>query len=524
MRVPDLPIPFDPVATTPRYRQVADGIRAAILDGRLRPGARLPGTRALADQLGVVRNVVAEAYGALAGEGYVEARYGSGTYVSVALPYDLGQPAAVVASGAAPEPGVAGRAVAPNHDSTVHAALTITSITTAGRPLARLVARLRAEEAAVPMPIIPSRRYDLRPGVPATDLFPRPVWRTLVAEAAVAGGAQAAGGSLAYDDPLGYTPLREQIAAYLSRARAVRCRPEHVLVTSGAQQALDLIGRLVLDPGDPVAIEDPAYLGARRALVAAGGHPCPVPVDAEGLDVTALTELSAREPVRLVYVTPAHQFPTGAVMSPRRRLALVGWAAAAGAWIVEDDYDGELRYAGRPLSALHGLDPSGRTIYVGTFSTVLDPRIHVGYAVLPPDLVEPATRLTWAADRHAPTLLHAALARFIGEGHFERHLRRARRAYRRRQEALAGASRAGLGDDARVETANAGMHLVVHLSALVAGARAVHRAAELDVAVYPLSPCYQAPQRQPGLVLGYAALTEHQLVEAARRLVDALRL
>ena len=246
--------------------------------------------------------------------------------------------------------------------------------------------------------------------------------------------AEASGGLLGYGNPAGYWPLRREIPAHLATARAVRCDPEQVIVVSGSQQALDLASRVLLDPGDAVWIEDPGYMGARGTLAGSGARLVPVPVDEEGLVVAAGIK---REPgARLACVTPSHQYPLGVTMSLTRRLELLGWAERSGAWVIEDDYDSEHRYTGRPLEALQGLDAEGRVVYVGTFSKVLFPALRLGYLVVPPDLTGAFTVARELVDRHPPTVEQAVLAEFIAAGHFGRHLRRMRALYAARQEAL----------------------------------------------------------------------------------------
>jgi GntR family transcriptional regulator/MocR family aminotransferase len=392
-------ITLDPSAATPLYRQLYEGLRAAILSGRLKAGARLPATRALASDFGVSRNTVMNAYAQLLAEGYVEGEVGSGTYVSRTLPDELLH--------------------ARSHAIQVH------QLTQEGRRLSQRGARLASMQ--VPTPRFPSGVKAFRPGIPALDAFPYELWARLMARR----WRRPQRALLGYGDPAGYRPLREAIAAYLGEARAVRCRAEQVIVVAGSQQALDLTARMLLDEGEGAWIEDPGYLGARGALVGAGARLAPIPVDGEGLDVAA-GEVSSPA-ARLVYVTPSHQYPFGVTMSLPRRLALLKWASQAGAWVIEDDYDSEYRYAGRPLAALQGLDSEGRVIYLGTFSKVLFPALRLGYMVVPPDLVDAFMAARALSDRHCPVLDQAALADFIGDGHFARHIRRMRALYAERQ-------------------------------------------------------------------------------------------
>jgi GntR family transcriptional regulator/MocR family aminotransferase len=318
--------------------------------------------------------------------------------------------------------------------------------------------------------------------------------------------------------------LRETIAAHLGEARAVRCEASQVIVVTGAQQAVDLAARVLLDPGDTAWVEDPGYQGARGALVAAGIRLAPVPVDREGLDVRR----GAREGpgARLVYVTPSHQYPLGVTMSLNRRLALLEWASASGAWILEDDYDSEYRYAGRPLAALQGLDTAGRVIYAGTFSKVLFPALRLGYLVVPPDLVDAFVAARALADRHSPSVTQAALADFIDGGHFARHVRRTRALYAERQAALVRAARRSLGGVLEVAPAEAGMHLMGWLVAGLDDRAAARAALTRNVDAPPLSGFRVRPARRGergGLVLGYAAYTPREIDDACGRLAAALR-
>jgi GntR family transcriptional regulator/MocR family aminotransferase len=296
--------------------------------------------------------------------------------------------------------------------------------------------------------------------------------------------------------------------------------PEQVIVVSGSQQALDLSARVLLDPGDAVWVEDPGYMGARGALSGAGARLVPVPVDEEGLEVAKGIE---REPgARLACVTPSHQYPLGVTMSLGRRLELLGWAGRSGAWVIEDDYDSEYRYTGRPLEALQGLDTGGRVLYVGTFSKVLFPALRLGYLVVPPDLVDAFASARELTDRHPPTVEQAVLAGFIDEGHFVRHLRRMRALYARRQAALVEEAAHELPGLLDVGPAAAGLHLVGWLPEGEDDREASRRAANRGVEAPPVS-LYGAELRvRGGLMLGYAAVAEREMRGGVRRLAEAL--
>jgi GntR family transcriptional regulator/MocR family aminotransferase len=294
------------------------------------------------------------------------------------------------------------------------------------------------------------------------------------------------------------------------------------MIVNGSQQALDLTARILLDPGDGVVIEEPHYLGARRAFVAAGARLLTVPVDTEGLNIATLPD--AATGARLAYVTPSHQFPSGAIMSLARRLGLLAWAERVGAYIIEDDYDSEFRYAGRPVEALQGLDRSGRVIYIGTFSKVLFPSLRLGYMVLPPSLWHAFTTAKWLADRHTAHLEQEVLTDFICEGHFERHLRRSRTRNATRREALLDALATSLGRRVEVSGANAGMHLLVWLHDVAPAdvETLIARAARAEVGLYSITPYYLTPPQQAGLLLGYTAMTPAAIRAGIHRIATLL--
>ncbi len=479
---------LDPLSGTPFYRQLYEGLRAEILSGRLPAGARLPSTRAVAAELGVSRTTAVAAFDQLLSEGYLQGKTGSGTYVAPSIPDDL----LGVRGGARAEAG-------PSRD---------------GHALSRRGATMAATQTSVARDRGAPRAF--RPGVPALEEFPFGVWRRLVGRV----WRRPATGLLGYGEPAGYGPLRREISDHLGPARAVRCEPGQVIVVSGSQQALDLCARVLLDPGEVAWVEDPGYRGARAALIGAGAALAPVPVDAEGLDVAAGVGLAPR--ARLACVTPSHQYPLGVTMSLARRLELLRWAGRSSAWVLEDDYDSEYRYSGRPLEALQGLDTEGRVIYVGTFSKVLFPSLRLGYLVVPPDLVDAFTAARELSDRQPPGTEQAVLAHFMAEGHFARHLRRMRSLYAERQALLieeAGKRLPGLLD---LPPAGSGMHLVGRLPANRDDREASRRAAERGVEAPPVSLYGRPPGGRGGLLLGYAAVGEDGIRQGVRRLAGAL--
>lgn len=472
--------------SAPLHRQLYDGLRGAVLSGRLAPGARLPSTRALASELGISRNTAMGAYLQLLAEGYLEGKVGSGTFVAGSLPDDMLGPRAAVGR-KENLPAAAGSGLSRRGE--LLARTQTSTVGDLGRPRA------------------------FRPGVPALDEFPNGVWRRISNRV----WRRPEASLLGYGYPAGYGPLREEISAHLQTSRAVRCEPGQVIVVSGSQQALDLCARVLLDPGDAAWIEDPGYGGARAALLGSGARLVPVPVDGEGLDVAAGREM---EPgARLACVTPSHQYPTGTTMSLGRRLELLAWAEEAGGWVVEDDYDSEYRYTGRPLEALQGLDREGRVVYVGTFSKVLFPALRLGYLVVPPGLVNAFVAARELVDRQPPGLDQAVLAEFMREGHFARHVRRMRVLYAARQTVLLEAAEQHLDGLLKIRSAEAGMHLVGELLEGFGDREASRLAEEAGVEAPAISV---HGGTRSGLMLGYAAVREEEIEASVRRLAAAL--
>jgi GntR family transcriptional regulator/MocR family aminotransferase len=462
----------------------------------------VPATRALAVELKCSRNTVLAAYEQLLSEGYLEGRHGSGTYVSRVLPDTLLAVSESMGRPRAPMPRDSALAD-PNRARVSHR----------GAVLAALARERRAPGLA------------FVPGVPETALFPFDVWGRLLGRV----WRRPPGVLLRHGDPGGHRPLREAIARHLGAVRALRCGWRQVLVTTGAQQALDLVARVLLEPGEAVWLEEPGYPGLRGPLVGAGQRAVPVPVDAEGLSVV---EGLRRAPgARLAVVTPSHQYPLGIVMSLARRIELLDWAYGTGAWILEDDYDSEYRYAGRPLAALQGLDAdrapgAGRVIYVGTFSKVLFPSLRLGYLVVPPDLAEPMTRARAALDDHPGAPVQPVLAAFLEDGHFAAHVRRMRALYAGRQAALVAALRRRLEGLLDAAPDDSGLHLVARLAPDLAARMddraASARAARAGIAAPALSSYFTTEPAMQGLLLGYAAVPESGMAASVERLAAAL--
>lgn len=474
-----------PESGVPLHRQLYFSLRQAILESRLAPGARLPSTRAFAGDLGVSRNTVLAAFEQLLAEGYIQGHVGAGSFVSRQLPEEALN-ARKPERMAGPVPG--------------------------SRPPGPSARGLGL--TALPQPRL--RPQAFAPGLPELARFPFEDWAKRLAKTWRNPPKRLLIGS----EAAGFGPLREALAGYLGAARAVRCTPDQVFVVSGAQQALDLAARVLLDPGDAVWVEEPGYPGLIGALAASGAATVPVPVDAQGISVAAGRRLAGR--ARMACVSPSHQFPLGVTMSLARRLELIEWAREADAFILEDDYDSEYRYAGRPLAALQGLDADGRVIYVGTMSKVMFPALRLGYMVVPEHLVEPFAAIRRLTDTHPSTLVQPALAEFIRDGSLAAHIRRMRALYAERQAQLLAAASRHLGGRLGLRPAEAGMHLVGQLPPDADDAAIAQRAGELGVEVTPLSALYQGTPDRRGLLLGYAGLAEIEIESGMKALARAL--
>lgn len=473
----------------PLHAQVAEALRGAILSGRLPPQTRLPATRVLAQELGLGRNTVADAYAQLTAEGYLEARVGAGTHVADIAP-----------------------------DALLNAGAAQVEETEADQP-PPLSGRGEALAAAFrPAPPVPGRYgYAFQPGVPAFDAFPISVWARVSARAAK--NVRAVGG---YESAWGLPALREGIANHVRLSRGVVCEPEQVIVTAGAQAALDLAARLLTDPGDPVWIEDPGYGGARGAFVGADAKMIPVPLDEEGIDLAAARRTNTRP--RVIYVTPSHQFPLGITMSLNRRLALLEEAANADAWIMEDDYDSEYRYQGRPLSSLQGLDGGRRVLYVGTWSKTFFPSLRIGYLVVPQSHVSAFRSAIRNTGHAAPSLPQMALADFLHGGHYDAHTRRMRKLYDARRRLLLDTIKREAGDILTPTEREAGMQFPAFFKKSRDDRAASEALAKAEISAASLTRyTLDEKNRRPGLLLGFAAVEERHISPAARKLAEVLR-
>ncbi len=454
-------------------RRISEAIKDQIASGLLGPGAELPSTRSLAAEWGVSRTTVTLAYEQLIAEGYLDVRQGARARVA----QGLGPPQ--------PSPEQRGP-LEPSHR------------------LSAFARRL----SSFPQPVAAVDRgptfVDFRYGDLAADDFPILAWKKAIGGALLRRHAR-----LRYGDPQGLPELRAALRGYLWRARGLRCEPEQIVVVNGSQQGLDLCARLLLDPGDRAVMENPGYHLARQAFEAIGAEVVPMTVDQDGLRTAELPE------ARLAFVTPSHQFPLGGVMSAGRRRELLAWAGRTGAYVIEDDYDGEYRFDISPIPSLQSLDEAGRVIYLGTVSKTLSPALRLGYLVVPGTLSDTFARAKRLTDRHTPELEQEALADLIGSGAYERHIRRVRRRNGERRATLLAALTATFGDTVTIVGADAGLHVVIWLNGVAKAEEdvVIARAHEAGLGVYPVTPSYVSdpPTGRPdsvGLVMGYAGLDE----------------
>ena len=455
--------------------QLYDQVREAIADGRLAPGARLQPSRAVAEKLAIARSTVTDAYARLTAEGFVEGRRGGGS---------------IVTGGACVEPSPVA---------------TPTALTPT--PGAAAIRRYGSD-------LTTPARYDLTAGRVDARLFPLADWRRCTNRALAGLGDQYG----SYSDPTGSPELRQALTRWVAQSRGVAATPEQVVVTHGAAHAVDLLARVLLRPGEVAAVEEPGYPPVANLLRTLGIHAVGVPVDEHGLVVDALPGNA-----RLVHVTPSHQYPLGVVLSRERRLALLRWAGRHGAAIVEDDYDSELRFDGRPLEPLQSLDRAGRVLYVGTFSKVLLPALRLGFVVAPPSLMPALRAARSLSDLHGAHAPQAALAELMADGSLARHVRRVLRTYRERRDRLVAALDRELAGALTVIPTSAGLHLAAWLADRELDVAAICRDARGDgVAVQPLASFY-AGRPRAGLALGYGAIPRAAIDEGVRRLAACVR-
>jgi GntR family transcriptional regulator / MocR family aminotransferase len=470
-----LPILLDRETRVPLQRQLYDSIRRMVLTRGLRPGDRLPASRGLAKALDVSRVTVTLAYEQLTAEGYLQARRGAGTFVSTQIPDALGE--------------AHGRSVPRVAQARVR--------------VSKYADRLQEEPAVGE---VPPAAIDLSCFAPDFDRFPMAEWRRTLSRRLRSSGKrlfQYAG------DAYGYEPLRQAIATYVAKSRAIQCTAAQVLIVSGSQQALDLCARVLIDQEDSVGIENPGYPGTHGVFQAHGARVHTVPVDGDGIVVRRL-----KPGARIIYTTPSHQFPTGASMSIARRMQLIDWARQHGSTLIEDDYDSEYRYHGAPLPALYGLAGDVPVVYIGTFSKVMYPGIRLGYLIATDALAQRFAAAKWTMDRHSSLLEQMALADFIKEGHLERHVRRMRRLYHQRRTALVSALDQHFGEAAEILGDQAGMHILVRFRNLEREPDPARDGVRLTSA----SKYYFSNAPANDYVMGFTAVTERALREGVSRL------
>jgi GntR family transcriptional regulator / MocR family aminotransferase len=484
----DLLISLDRKSTIPIYQQLAEELRHAVLQGRLKPNQKLPPSRVLAKSLEISRATVTQSYEQLLSEGYLEARRGSGTFVCSQLPDEYLQSQLI------------NRYILKSSELT-------------------MLSQFGADILAINQLEIPEPQDEIsfRFGSPAAEEFPIKLWRRLLSRHCNNFPA-----FLNYiPDAAGYFPLRMAITDYLGRSRAVQCSAEQVIIVNGSQQALDLIARLTLDSGDWVAVEDPGYLGARHCFKGQGAKLQAITVDSEGLDVETLSQYP--QSFKLLYVTPSHQFPTGVTLSLSRRLALLQWAQQTGTLILEDDYDSEYRYGAQPIPALQGLDKNSTVIYVATFSKILFPSLRIGYLVVPSAWIPLVSRAKWLCDRQSPLLEQYALTDLIAEGHFEQHIRRMRHLYNKRRQVLVNTLKHYFGLRVTILGENAGIHLMAKIETALPDEIVIQEAKLLGVGLISAQGYYLTSPKTGEFIFGYAQVDEIQIKQGIQKLSQVLK-
>ena len=474
-----------PNSSEPIYRQIYEKYRSRILSGDLPGGTKLPSTRQISTELGVARNSVISAFNQLAAEGYVITEKGSGTYVRSSLPIDR--------SGQANEYSLKEGMISPWGSRVIDFGNQLSREDTNSRPT-----------------------IDFGFGRSFPHIFPYEIWRRLLARYLSTDDAMLS----RYGSAAGFDPLREAVAGYLQRMRGVNCTMDQVVIVSGMQQALDILSRIFLKSGDDILVESPGYTDAYNLFRTFGANLHPVPVDEHGFPVELIPPDCWP---RFAFVTPSNQFPKGGTMPLSRRLALLEWAGSVNALILEDDYDGELRYSDHPIAALQGLDDQDRVIYLGTFSKVLFPALRLGYLVLPKPILPIFLKAKELVDRGAPTLTQAAVADFINEGHFERHLKRLRKVYGIRRQTLTQALDRLLPSLVEYSPVEAGLHVMLYLPLELDESELTKAALSEGVGIYPGGPYHLHQQRRPSILLGYSGLSRSEIEEGVNKLAIVIR-
>jgi len=476
---------LDPEDKQPLHRQLFHKLQRAILEGLIKPGTRLPSSRLLSNDLKVSRNTVLSAFDQLTSEGYITSRVGAGSYISDKIPEEL-----------------------------LHQPKTPTPSLNIPRdiPLSKMAQKV---EAAAEQRI--NHGGEFSPGTPELEQFPFEDWARLLGKHWRRPKKNALVGN-----PIGgSTLLREALAEHLGQTRAVRCTPEQVIILSGSQQAIHLVIKAFAEVGDPIWMEEPGYPGTRNSILSAGATPIPVPVDEQGFSLAAAKKMAPN--ARLACISPSHQYPLGQTMSLPRRLDILQWAREENRFILEDDYDSEYRYTGRPISSLQGLDTDNRVLYIGTMSKVMFSGLRIGYLVVPPDLVNVFLALRRDVDSHSPSVAEAALAEFISEGYLSAHIRRMRILYEKRQATLIGLLTEKTADFLSIEPQDSGMHLIAYLRSDINDKQVEQISRTNGMLLRALSGYYQRQSdTQNGLVIGFAGTNEKKMPQLVDRLVEIL--
>lgn len=470
----------------PVYRQLYTEFRNAILTGRFRPGQQIPPSRELANYFNVSRTTVLLAFENLLAEGYIKGKPGSGTFINDELPENL-----LLAK--------------PNYESSISG--------TSKKNKSSDVKNIHIKNYLSQERLHYNKFEPFKPGVPDLNEFPFRIWTKLISNSV----KDISKSDFGYSNSAGYKPLRNAIANYARASRGVKCENNQVIIINGSQQGIDLVCKVLLNPNDNIGFEEPGYTGARDAFSAAGIKIIPMPMDEEGINFKK-TKVKAN----LVYVTPSHQYPLGITMSLNRRLELLDYAFSIGAWILEDDYDSEYRYKGQPLSSLQGIDNNDSVIYMGTFSKVMFPGLRLGYLIVPENLIESFTAAKMLTDRNSPIFEQAALAKFITEGHYGRHIRRMRMIYEKRKEVFYNYVEKYLSEYIFLHPTDAGLHTIGWLKKTNNDVEFAKLMFNYGIYTPPLTSYSFTKKSKPGLVFGYAAYSEQQIKNAIKKMAALL--